>query len=159
MKTKKLSHVDEEGKTKMVDVSKKQETERVARAYGEVQVSPPVLELIIQERMPKGEVIPTARLAGIMAAKKTPGLIPLCHPLRITHINVDIRPDHEKSSLHVVSTVKATDKTGAEMEALTAVAIACLTLYDMCKGVDKRIVIREIHLVEKKGGKSGEFRW
>lgn len=143
----------------MVDVSDKTETVRAARARGEIRLSRKVLNLIASNAVPKGEVLDTARLAGIQAAKRTSEWIPLCHPLRLTHIDVAVVPVPAEGLVRVTATVKAVDRTGVEMEALTAVAASCLTVYDMCKAVDKRIVIGEICLVSKKGGKSGPFTW
>jgi cyclic pyranopterin phosphate synthase len=143
----------------MVDVSAKPVTERTARAVGEVELSPETFELIASNRVPKGEVLNTASLAGIQAAKRTSEWIPLCHPLRLTYIDVELSLVPEEGLVRAVSTIKAADRTGAEMEALTAVTAACLTVYDMCKAVDKRILIGNIHLLSKKGGRSGEFTW
>jgi cyclic pyranopterin phosphate synthase len=155
----KLTHLDKKGRPRMVDVSAKPETERIARAVGEIELSRETLELIASNRVPKGEVLSTARLAGIQAAKRTSEWIPLCHPLRLTSIDVELSLAAEEGLVRAVSTVRAIDRTGVEMEALTAVAAACLTVYDMCKAVDKRILIGNIHLVSKKGGRSGEFTW
>jgi cyclic pyranopterin phosphate synthase len=143
----------------MVDVSAKPETERTARAMGEVGLSRETLELIASNRVPKGEVLNTARLAGIQAAKRTSDWVPLCHPVRLTQVDVELTLAPKEGLVRVVSTVKAIDRTGVEMEALTAAAAACLTVYDMCKAVDKRILIGNIHLLSKKGGRSGEFTW
>jgi cyclic pyranopterin phosphate synthase len=143
----------------MVDVSAKPETERTARAVGEVELSRETLELIASNKVPKGEVLNTARLAGIQAAKRTSEWVPLCHPLRLTQVDVELTLAPKEGLVRVVSTVKAIDRTGVEMEALTAAAAACLTVYDMCKAVDKRILIGNIHLLSKKGGRSGEFIW
>jgi cyclic pyranopterin phosphate synthase len=155
----KLTHLDEKGRPRMVDVSAKPETERTARAMGEVGLSRETLELIASNRVPKGEVLNTARLAGIQAAKRTSEWIPLCHPLRLTQVDVELTLSPKEGLVRVVSTVKAVDRTGVEMEALTAAAAACLTVYDMCKAVDKRILIGNIHLLSKKGGRRGEFTW
>jgi cyclic pyranopterin phosphate synthase len=143
----------------MVDVSAKPETERTARAVGEVELSRKAIDLISSNKVPKGEVLNTARLAGIQAAKRSSEWIPLCHPLRLTQVDVELTLAPKEGLIRVVSTVKAIDRTGVEMEALTAVAAACLTVYDMCKAVDKRILIGRIHLLSKKGGRSGEFTW
>lgn len=143
----------------MVDVSAKPETERTARAVGEVELSRKAIDLISSNKVPKGEVLNTARLAGIQAAKRSSEWIPLCHPLRLTQVDVELTLAPKEGLIRVVSTVKAIDRTGVEMEALTAVAAACLTVYDMCKAVDKRILIGNIHLLSKKGGRSGEFTW
>ena len=155
----KLTHLDKKGRPRMVDVSAKPETERTARAVGEVELSRETLELIASNKVPKGEVLNTARLAGIQAAKRTSEWIPLCHPLRLTQVDVELTLAPKVGLVRVVSTVKAIDRTGVEMEALTAAAAACLTIYDMCKAMDKRILIGNIHLLSKKGGRSGEFTW
>jgi len=154
-----LTHLDAKGRPRMVDVGGKAETKRVAKACGEVRLAPKTLELIAAGAVPKGEVLNTARLAGIQAAKKASEMIPLCHPLRLTHVDVAVVPIPGESRIRVTATVKAVDRTGVEMEALTAVAGACLTIYDMCKAVDKRMVIGDIRLLAKTGGKSGTFRW
>ncbi len=146
-------------KLRMIDVAEKAETVRTAEARGEVRMSAAVLQLILENRLPKGDVLAAARLAGIQAAKKTSELIPLCHPLRITSVEVEVRPVKSKRLVEVRSQVKAVDRTGVEMEALTAVAVACLTVYDMCKAFDRKMVIGDIHLLSKTGGKSGDFRW
>ena len=155
----KLTHLDERGRPRMVDVSAKPETERTARAVGEVELSQKAIDLISSNKVPKGEVLNTARLAGIQAAKRTSDWVPLCHPVRLTQVDVELTLAPKEGLIRVVSTVKAIDRTGVEMEALTAVAAACLTVYDMCKAVDKRILIGNIHLLSKKGGRSGEFTW
>jgi len=144
---------------KMVEVAEKPETLRQAEARGEIKVSAEVMGLITENRLPKGDVLTAARLAGIQAAKKTSELIPLCHPLRITSVEVEVNPRPVRNLVEVKSLVRAVDRTGVEMEALTAVAVACLTVYDMCKAFDKRMVIGEIHLITKSGGKSGDFQW
>jgi len=143
----------------MVEVAEKPETLRQAEARGEIKVSAEVMRLITENRLPKGDVLTAARLAGIQAAKKTSELIPLCHPLRITSVEVEVNPLAARNLVEVKSLVRAVDRTGVEMEALTAVAVACLTVYDMCKAFDKRMVIGEIHLITKSGGKSGDFHW
>jgi len=154
-----LTHLDERGRPRMVDVSAKPETERTARAVGEVELSQKAIDLISSNKVPKGEVLNTARLAGIQAAKRTSDWVPLCHPVRLTQVDIELTLAPKEGLVRVVSTVKAIDRTGVEMEALTAVAAACLTVYDMCKAVDKRILIGNIHLLSKKGGRSGEFTW
>ncbi|MDD8030671.1 MAG: cyclic pyranopterin monophosphate synthase MoaC [Acidobacteriota bacterium] len=151
--------LDKAGIIKMVEVAEKPETLRQAEARGEVKVSAEVMGLITENRLPKGDVLTAARLAGIQAAKKTSELIPLCHPLRITSVEVEVNPRAARNLVEVKSLVRAVDRTGVEMEALTAVAVACLTVYDMCKAFDKRMVIGEIHLITKCGGKSGDFQW
>lgn len=153
----KLTHLDASGAAHMVDVGSKAETVRVATATGCVMMQSETLQLIIAGNAAKGDVIGTARLAGIMAAKKTSDLIPLCHPLLLSKITVDITPDEKLPGLRVTATVKLTGKTGVEMEALTAVSVSCLTIYDMAKAVDKTMVINAITLQEKTGGKSGDW--
>jgi len=143
----------------MVEVAEKPETLRQAEARGEIKVSAEVMRLITENRLPKGDVLTAARLAGIQAAKKTSELIPLCHPLRITSVEVEVNPLAARNLVEVKSLVRAVDRTGVEMEALTAVAVACLTVYDMCKAFNKRMIIGEIHLITKSGGKSGDFHW
>ncbi|SCB56622.1 cyclic pyranopterin monophosphate synthase subunit MoaC [Rhizobium aethiopicum] len=142
----------------MVDVSDKAETVRIATAEGEVKMAPETLALIRQGNAKKGDVIGTARLAGIMAAKRTADLIPLCHPLMLTKVTVEIEEDAALPGLRVTATAKLTGKTGVEMEALIAVSVACLTIYDMAKAADKAMEIGGIRLLEKSGGKSGDFR-
>jgi len=153
-----LTHLDRSGKAKMVDVSVKPATEREAVARGSVSMKPATMKLILDRAMPKGDVMAAARVAGIMAAKKTADLIPLCHPLAITSVTVDMSIDEKKSRMDIVAKVKTVGQTGVEMEALTAVSVAALTIYDMCKAVDKEMTISDIMLMEKRGGKSGEFR-
>lgn len=153
----KLTHINNSGEAIMVDITKKDITHRVAVAKATVAMNPTTLDLIINGESKKGDVLATARLAGIQGAKKCWDLIPLCHPLMITNATVDLEPDFKNSSMIVTATVKVTGKTGIEMEALTAVSIASLTIYDMCKAVDKSISINNIHLVSKSGGKSGDF--
>ncbi|MCZ7930958.1 cyclic pyranopterin monophosphate synthase MoaC [Agrobacterium leguminum] len=154
----KLTHIDAGGEAHMVDVGDKAETVRVAVAEGFVKMKPETLALIREGNAKKGDVIGTARLAGIMAAKQTANLIPLCHPLMLTKVAVDIAEDAALPGLRVEALVKLSGKTGVEMEALTAVSIACLTIYDMAKAVDKAMEIVNIRLLEKSGGKSGDFR-
>ncbi|OGL40925.1 MAG: molybdenum cofactor biosynthesis protein C [Candidatus Schekmanbacteria bacterium RIFCSPHIGHO2_02_FULL_38_11] len=153
----KLTHFDRKGKSQMVDVSDKNETIRVAIARGMVLMKPETFKMINNRKIAKGDVFEVARLAGVMAAKRTGELIPLCHPLKITSINIDFK-NNKKNIIEIQATVKACDKTGVEMEALTAVSIAALTIYDMCKSVDREMEIREICLLEKSGGKSGHFK-
>jgi cyclic pyranopterin phosphate synthase len=157
LKEQKLSHFDEKGRSRMVDVSGKDETARVAIARGKVAMSPDTFRLVMDRKMSKGDVLEVARLAGIMAAKKTPDIIPLCHPLNLTNVTVDFHPDAGRSTIEVEATAKVIGPTGVEMEALTAVAAACLTVYDMCKAVDRGMVITDIRLMEKSGGKSGRY--
>ena len=153
-----LTHIDASGEAHMVDVGDKAETTRIATAEGHVRMAPATLDLIRAGNAKKGDVIGTARLAGIMAAKQTSNLIPLCHPLMLTKVSVDIAEDADLPGLRVTATAKLTGKTGVEMEALTAVSVACLTIYDMAKATDKAMEIGSIRLLEKSGGKSGDFR-
>jgi len=152
-----LSHLDEAGRARMVDVGGKPDTERVAVARGKIVMQPETLALIQQGGLPKGDVLAVARVAGIMAAKRTHELIPLCHPLLLTQVAVDFTPDEAQHAIEITGTVKTTGKTGVEMEALTAVSVAALTIYDMAKAVDRGMRIQEVRLVEKHGGKSGDF--
>ena len=151
-----LTHVDARGRVRMVDVGDKPVTDREAVARGSISMSAKALKLIRSGKVKKGDPLQTARLAGIMAAKKTSELIPLCHPLTLSHVSVDLTPT--KSGYAIESRVRIAGQTGVEMEALTAVAVAALTLYDMVKAVDKAMVIGEIELIEKKGGRSGHYR-
>jgi len=153
----KLSHVDEQGRVRMVDVGSKPDTERVAVAKGEIIMRPETLALIQEGGIPKGDVLAVAQVAGVMAAKRVAELIPMCHPLLLTHVQVDFAPDEERSLIEIAATVKTTGKTGVEMEALTAVSVAALTIYDMCKAVDRAMRITNVRLVRKSGGKSGEI--
>lgn len=152
-----LSHLDSTGKARMVDVSQKDETVREAVAEGRVYMKPETLSMIAAGNIPKGEVIPAARLAGIMAAKRTWELIPLCHNIPVDSVKVDISMDEHSSCVDITATVKCTWKTGVEMEALTAVSVAALTVYDMCKAVDKEMIVGDIRLTKKTGGKSGDY--
>ena len=156
--TRKLTHIGTGGEARMVDVSEKAATERVAVAQGHVVMSKDTLALVLSGNAKKGDVLGAARIAGIMAAKKTHELIPLCHPLAISKVEVDIAPSEKPVGFTVRATVKVTGQTGVEMEALTAVSVACLTIYDMVKAVERGMRIEDIHLVEKRGGKSGHFR-
>jgi cyclic pyranopterin phosphate synthase len=155
---KKFTHIDKEGKARMVDVSEKAATMREAVARGFVSMKPDTVQLILERNVPKGDVVAAARIAGIMAAKKTGELIPLCHPLNLTSVAVEITVEEEKSRVSIEARAKTVGQTGVEMEALTAVSVAALTIYDMCKAADKEMTISGIVLVEKRGGKSGEFR-
>lgn len=157
-KTRRLTHLGKRGEARMVDVSEKPPTERTATAEGRVDMSKTTLALVLKGDAKKGDVLGTARLAGIMAAKRTHELIPLCHPLALSKVTVDITPDKKRSSLHVRATVKVKGPTGVEMEALTAVSVACLTIYDMIKAVERGMRIEGIRLIAKAGGKSGEYR-
>lgn len=153
-----LTHIDTRGEARMVDVSTKPATERTAVAEGRVVMSKATLALIESGNAKKGDVLGTARIAGIMAAKRTPDLIPLCHPLALSKVTIEIAPDTRLPGCVVRAAVKVTGPTGVEMEALTAVAVACLTIYDMIKAVERGARIEGIRLVEKKGGKSGHYR-
>ena len=155
----KLTHFDEGGNAIMVDVSSKKETERIAIAKSKVKLSKETLELIKAGKIGKGDVLGVARVAGIMASKQTSNLIPMCHPLLINSSTVDFNINDDESYIDVIATVKIFGKTGVEMEALTSASIAALTIYDMCKAIDKRIVIENTHLLKKTGGKSGEFNF
>jgi cyclic pyranopterin phosphate synthase len=152
-----LTHLDAEGNAHMVDVSEKHVTSRSATARASVAMKPETLALVLSGKAKKGDVIATARIAGIMAAKKTSDLIPLCHPLAVTKVTVAFTPDEPSATIDVEATVKVDGKTGVEMEALTACAVACLTLYDMLKAADRAMKITNLRLVEKTGGKSGHF--
>lgn len=152
-----LTHFDDQGAARMVDVSGKTETVREAVAEGRVIMTPATLALILDQKVAKGDVFGIARVAGIMAAKKTADLIPLCHPLNLSSVDIAFEPDTASSSVLIRAVVKMTGKTGVEMEALTAVAAAGLTIYDMCKAVDKAMTISDIRLMKKTGGKSGTF--
>jgi cyclic pyranopterin monophosphate synthase len=152
-----FTHFDEQGKARMVDVSDKAKTERIATAKGSVIMQPATLALIKEGGVKKGDVLSVARLAGIMGAKRTPDLIPLCHPLALTSVQVDLTLDEARNAVDITATCKITGKTGVEMEALTAVSVAALTVYDMCKAADKAMQITDIRLTYKSGGKSGTF--
>lgn len=154
---KRPSHIDEKGNARMVDVSMKDESLRIASASGRISMKPETLKAITEGGVPKGDVFGTARIAGIMAAKKTPDLIPLCHPLRLSQVKVDFETVSDRE-VKVRSTVRTNDRTGVEIEALVVVAVASLTVYDMCKSLDRGIEISKIVLEEKKGGKSGEYK-
>jgi cyclic pyranopterin phosphate synthase len=154
----KLTHLGKRGQARMVDVSDKAATERIAVAQGRVVMSAKTLDLVLKGDAKKGDVLGAARIAGIMAAKKTHELIPLCHPLALTKVEVDIAPDQKLPGLIVRATCKLKGQTGVEMEALTAVSVACLTIYDMVKAAERGMRIEDIHLVEKRGGKSGVYR-
>ncbi len=152
-----LSHLDDAGRARMVDVSDKPETARTARAEGVLVCAPATLEAVRQGRTPKGEVVSTAELAGLMAAKRTAELIPLCHPLPLSKVVVAIDEDASLPGFRVAAEVRTTARTGVEMEALTAVAVACLTLFDMLKAVDKTMRIEGVRVISKTGGRSGDF--
>jgi len=152
-----LTHLAEDGSAAMVDVGDKSDTVRIAEAIGHVRMKPETLELILAGNMKKGDVIGAARIAGIMAAKQTANLIPLCHPLALTKVSVEIEPDEALPGLRVRAMAKLTGKTGVEMEALTAVSVTCLTIYDMAKAVDRGMEIDGIKVLAKSGGKSGDW--
>lgn len=153
----KLSHLDAEGKARMVDVSGKDVTERIAIARGTIFMRAETLSLIMEKKVEKGDVFSVARVAGIMAAKKTSELIPMCHPLNITSVEIELTPQNNPPRVEIEAVAKVTGKTGVEMEAMTAAAVAGLTIYDMCKAVDREMTVSNIRLVKKSGGKSGTF--
>ncbi len=155
---KQFTHLDEEGRARMVDVTAKPDTVREAKARAEIFMRPSTLRLIQQDGLAKGDVLGVARVAGIMAAKRTSDLIPLCHPLFLSKVEVSFEFDEASSAVCLEARAKTTGKTGVEMEALTAAAVAALTIYDMCKAVDKEMVVSNLRLMEKSGGKSGFFR-
>ena len=152
-----LSHLDAEGRARMVDVTEKDITRRVAVARGKIFMRAETLAMIVEKRVAKGDVFSVARVAGIMGAKRTPDLIPMCHPLNITSVEISLTSEKNPSRVEIEATVKVTGQTGVEMEAMTAVAVSALTIYDMCKAVDREMTIDEIHLAQKSGGKSGTF--
>jgi cyclic pyranopterin phosphate synthase len=152
-----FTHIDKDGCVRMVDVSEKEPTSRVAVAQGVISMNPETLENIYNQNVKKGNVLETARIAGVMAAKKTSELIPMCHPLNITHIQIDFFPDKIANSIRIEASVRLVGQTGVEMEALTAASVAALTIYDMCKSYDRAMTISDIYLLEKSGGKSGRF--
>lgn len=152
-----LTHIDEKGQVRMVDVTAKKPTVRTAVAGGMIAMKPETFDAIQSQKVKKGNVLETARIAGIMAAKKTAELIPMCHPLNLTHIQLDFAPDTAKNGMGIEATVRAIDQTGVEMEAITAVSVAALTIYDMCKAIDKDMTISNIRLLKKTGGKSGTY--
>ena len=154
----KFTHIDADGRVRMVDVSDKQPTLRVALAEGRISMNPDTFEKIRDNRLLKGNVLETARIAGIMGAKRTADLIPMCHPLNLTHVYIDFFPEAATHSIRIEAQAKIIDQTGVEMEALSAVSVAALTIYDMCKASDKEMVISDIRLLEKSGGKSGPFK-
>lgn len=152
-----LTHFDEQGAARMVDVSAKSDTDRTAVAEGRIFMQPSTLALILDRKVAKGDVFSVARIAGVMASKKTAELIPLCHPLNLSAVTIDFDPDVASHSVLIRATVRISGKTGVEMEALTAVSVAALTMYDMCKAVDRAMTISDIRLMKKTGGKSGTF--
>ena len=153
-----FTHLDDQGRVRMVDVTDKSATVRTAVAGAEVRMRPDTFELIRDQKVKKGNVLETARIAGIMAAKRTSDLIPMCHPLNITHVQIDFQPDENSHRIAIRSSVRAVDQTGVEMEALTAAAVTALTIYDMCKSNDREMTITGIQLIEKSGGKSGTYK-
>jgi cyclic pyranopterin phosphate synthase len=153
----KLSHINKRGEAVMVDISGKPDTAREAVAEGIILMNRDTLKIVLAEGVEKGDVFGVARIAGIMGAKKTPELIPLCHPVSVNSVQVDFKPDEKKGEIRVTCHAKVEGTTGVEMEAMTGAAIACLTVYDMCKGLDKSIEIKQIRLIKKSGGKSGTF--
>jgi cyclic pyranopterin phosphate synthase len=153
-----FTHLDPEGRVRMVDVTGKAPTVRSAVASAEVRMRPDTFELIRDHKVKKGNVLETARIAGVMAAKRTADLIPMCHPLKLTHVQVDFLPDPSKHRIGIRASVRAVDQTGVEMEALTAASVAALTVYDMCKAHDREMTITDIQLLEKSGGKSGTYK-
>jgi cyclic pyranopterin phosphate synthase len=156
MNNAKLTHIDENGASRMVDVSEKDVTERIAVAHARVTMKPETFSLIMDKKITKGDVLGVARVAGIMAAKKTSELVPMCHPLNLNSVKIDYE-DNNQDSIEITSEVKVSGKTGVEMEALTAVSICALTIYDMCKSADRSMLISDVYLVKKSGGKSGNF--
>jgi cyclic pyranopterin phosphate synthase len=152
-----FTHIDDQGRVRMVDVSGKKPTLRTATAVGTVVMQAATLEKITGQQIKKGNVLETARIAGIMAAKRTSDLIPMCHPLNLTHVQVDFFPDHAAHAIGIEAVVRLVGQTGVEMEALSAVTVAALTIYDMCKSTDRAMTITAVHLKEKTGGKSGRF--
>lgn len=154
-----FTHFNKDGKAYMVDVSEKNKTKRTARAFGKIKVSEEVISKLLNREVEKGDVLGVARVAGIMGMKKTSELIPMCHPIFISGCDIDFEIIQDKCEIHIFSTAKTVGETGIEMEALTGVNIAALTIYDMCKSIDKRMVISDIHLLTKTGGKSGDFNF
>jgi cyclic pyranopterin phosphate synthase len=154
----KLTHINKYGEANMVDVSSKEETNRVASAYGKIELNKKTMDAVIGNNIKKGDVLGTARIAGIQGAKQCSNLIPLCHPLMISKVNVDIDINEKTNTIEVISTVKVSGKTGVEMEALTATSITLLTIYDMCKAMDKKMIISDIKVLSKSGGKSGDYK-
>jgi cyclic pyranopterin phosphate synthase len=153
-----LTHIDDQGRVRMVDVTEKATTDRRARAQAVVAMAKETFELIQDQRVKKGNVLETARIAGVMAAKKTSDLIPMCHPLKLTHVQVDFFPDADTHSIRIEAAARILDQTGVEMEALAAASVAALTIYDMCKAYDRGMTISDVYLLEKSGGKSGHWK-
>jgi cyclic pyranopterin monophosphate synthase len=154
----KLTHIDKAGRPHMVDVTAKADTNRIAVAKGQVRMQPSTFKLIMSGGTAKGDVLSVAQLAGIMGAKRTPDLIPLCHPILIGSVQIEFAPDEKSSTIEITASVESTGKTGVEMEALTAVSVTALTIYDMCKAVDRGMKFENIRLIRKSGGKSGDIR-
>ncbi len=152
-----LTHLDDKGRASMVDISEKEATDRFAEAGGEIRLDPGTFAAVMEGQVKKGDVLATARIAGIQAAKKTPDLIPLCHPISISQVAIDFLPDDATSTIGILARVKAADRTGVEMEALTAVSVAALTIYDMVKSLKRDALIQNIRVLKKSGGKSGDF--
>jgi cyclic pyranopterin phosphate synthase len=153
-----LTHIDDQGRVRMVDVSEKAVTDRRARAQAVVAMARETFDMIRDQRVKKGNVLETARIAGVMAAKRTSDMIPMCHPLKLTHAQVDFFPDADTHSIRIEATARILDQTGVEMEALTAASVAALTIYDMCKAYDRGMIISDVCLLEKSGGKSGHWK-
>jgi cyclic pyranopterin phosphate synthase len=153
-----LTHIDDQGRVRMVDVTEKAPTDRRARAQAVVAMARETFELIRDQRVKKGNVLETARIAGVMAAKKTSDLIPMCHPLKLTHVQVDFFPDADNHAIRIEAAARILDQTGVEMEALAAASVAALTIYDMCKAYDRGMVISDVCLLAKSGGKSGHWQ-
>ncbi|GAA6152382.1 cyclic pyranopterin monophosphate synthase MoaC [Pseudoteredinibacter isoporae] len=153
-----FSHLNDQGEAHMVDVGNKADSQREARAYARVRCTPAILQALQEQAVAKGDVLATMRIAGIQAAKKCSDIIPLCHPLMLSKVGIDIELDDQNNSVHIYSLCKVGGKTGVEMEALSAASVAALTLYDMCKALDKGMVIEEVKLLEKVGGKSGHWK-
>ncbi len=153
-----FTHIDEKGRVRMVDVTEKEPTIRIAVAQGRISMTKDTFDKIRSSSVKKGNVLETARIAGIMAAKKTSELIPMCHPLSLTHVQVDFEPDETNSRIIIEASARTIDQTGVEMEALTAVSVAALTVYDMCKSYDREMTVSSIQLLEKSGGKSGTYK-
>lgn len=156
---KNLTHLNEKGRAKMVDVSEKDKTKRTAVASAKVLLNEETYKLLVNQGIKKGDVLAVSQVAGIMGAKKTPDLIPMCHPISLTGVDIDFVLDDEKCEIEIIGTTKVVGETGVEMEALTAVSTAALTIYDMCKAVQRDIIITDIKLLEKAGGKSGDYKW
>ena len=154
-----FTHIDPQGRVRMVDVTDKPASQRMARAGASIKLQAATLQQILDQKVKKGNVLETARIAGIMAAKKTAELIPLCHPLNLSHISIDFFPDDDRCVIGIEATARLVGQTGVEMEALTAVSVAALTVYDMCKSTDRDMVISDMRLLEKAGGKSGHYRF